>query len=139
MTVRSQSPFGASDRDRRNGLAIVVWSLTWMVLLVGVDVALGREWITSRPIVIAAIAAVALVGIGWLLAYRRFLHDTDELMRKIQLDALAWTAGIAVVASFAYGLLAEAGIFEETSLSDVTVVMAATYIISVLAGLRRYS
>jgi len=36
-------------------------------------------------------------GLAWLFsAYLRFLRDCDELERRVELDALAWAAGITL-------------------------------------------
>ena len=43
-----------------------------------------------------------LVGVGWIVAFTRFLPTLDELQRKIMQDALAVTLGAAWVVGFGY-------------------------------------
>lgn len=49
--------------------------------------------------------------LAWLFAhYLRFLRECDELERRIELDALAWAAGIVLQAAMAAMLLLDAGL-----------------------------
>lgn len=136
----SQKPsWTATETDRRNQRLIVAWSLAWVLPFLGVSYAIENEWIgTGSPAIIATVA-VTLLGLGALFAFHRFLRDTDELMRKIQLDALALTVGIGLVSGFSYSLLERAGVVAETGIMILIMVMVVTYIISVVVGLRRYA
>jgi fluoride ion exporter CrcB/FEX len=129
----------ASEKDRRNQRQIVFWSLAWIVPFLFVDLAVSNDWIESDAFAIVGTLAVTILGVGLLLAFRRFLKDADELRRKIELDALALTVGVGVVAGFSYSLLESAGLIDKAELMNLVVVMAATYVISVNVGLRRFA
>ena len=47
-----------------------------------------------------------------VVAYRRYLGETDELRRKIEVDALALAFGVGLVGAFSYVLLERAGAVE---------------------------
>ncbi len=72
-----------------------------------------HEWATHQtalafPLRIT-IALAPVVCLAWMFAcYLRFLRDCDELERRIELDALAWAAGIGVLAAMAALLLLDA-------------------------------
>jgi len=56
-----------------------------------------------------ALAPVACMV--WMFAcYLRFLRDCDELERRIELDALAWAAGIGLIAALAAIFVLDAGL-----------------------------
>jgi hypothetical protein len=129
----------ASETDRKNQRRITTWSLGWVLPFLVADTAIENGWIDNGVSAIAATIGVTILGIGTLLAYRRFLRDADELMRKIQLDALALTVGVGVVAGFSYSLLETADIVAQAETMNLIVIMAATYIISVVVGQRRYA
>ena len=55
------------------------------------------------------VALAPVVMMAWLFVqYLRFLRDCDELERRIELGALAWAAGISMLASMAAILLLDA-------------------------------
>ena len=50
-------------------------------------------------------------AMAWMFAcYLRFLRDCDELERRIELGAVAWAAGIGLLAAMAAMLLLDAGV-----------------------------
>jgi len=135
----AQKHWTASEKDRRNQRQIVLWSQAWIGPFLFVDLAVTHGWIESDTFAIVATLAVTVLGIGLLLAFRRFLKDADELRRKIELDALAMTVGVGIVAGFSYSLLESAGLIDKAELMNLVVVMAATYVITVIVGLRRFA
>ena len=65
---------------------------------------------TGVPTEVRMLVALApVVMMAWLFVqYLRFLRDCDELERRIELGALAWAAGISMLASMAAILLLDA-------------------------------
>ncbi|HSD15793.1 MAG TPA: hypothetical protein VLC71_00850 [Thermomonas sp.] len=58
-----------------------------------------------------AFALAPVLAMAWMFAvYLRFLRDCDELERRIELDALAWAAGIGLLAVLTAMLLLDAGV-----------------------------
>lgn len=71
-----------------------------------------------------------------LRAFLRFFHRSDELQRRIQLEAFALSFGITCVVTFSYGLLEYAG-FPALNWTWVPAFMIALWGIgSVIATLR---
>lgn len=103
------------------------------------NLAIENDWIGSDALALAATIGVTVLGMGVLLAYHRFLSTADELMRKIQLDALALTVGVGVVSGFSYTLLESAGIVAEAEAMTLIMVMVVAYIAAVVVGQRRFS
>jgi uncharacterized membrane protein len=139
MNATKNSHWTATERDRRNQRNIIYWSLAWIVPFLGTNLAITNEWIEGDALALAATAGVTGLGLGVLLAYRRFLSNADELMRKIQLDALALTVGVGVVSGFSYTLLERAEIVTEADAMTLIMVMVVTYIIGIVVGLRRFA
>ena len=87
-----------------------VWPSVAFVALVAL-----HEWASRQPGLSASLrTAVALAPVlvmAWMFAaYLRFLRDCDELERRIELDALAWAAGIGLLGALAASLLLDAGV-----------------------------
>lgn len=128
-----------TERDRKNQRHIIFWSMAWILPFLAVNVAIKNDWIGSDALALAATIGVTGLGLGVLLAYRRFLSNADELMRKIQLDALALTVGVGVVSGFSYTLLETAGIIADAEAMTLIIVMVVTHITGIVVGLRRFA
>lgn len=86
----------------------------WPSLLL-VAMAMLHEWATRQPGMAPAWRIAFALGpvlcVGWVFAcYLRFLRDCDELERRIELDALAWAAGLGFLGAWAAIFLLDAGV-----------------------------
>lgn len=100
--------------------------------------ALKWDWVTGavpRLAVALVPTLVAAVAIGW---YVRFLRRTDELMRKIHLEALALGVGAVFLFTTGYRLLERAGA-PRLDVSDPVAVLAVGWSVGILLGTRRYA
>lgn len=127
------------DVDHKSQRQFILWTAAWVVPFVGVSLAMRNDWITNDALAVVAIVGVTILGLGTLLAFRQFLNNTDELMRKIQLDALALAVGAGVVSSFSLSLLERAKIVADAEPTTVVLVMSVAYVVGVVAGLRRFA
>ena len=73
-----------------------------------------------------------------ILAYKRFLKELDEMERKIQLDALALSIGVTLVAFGGVSILEKAGMVPELEASHLIVLIALTYMAGIIVGRIRY-
>ena len=100
---------GLSPALRRYYRASLLPSLLFIAL------AALHEWAARQaglalPVRLGFALAPALC-LAWMFAcYLRFLRDCDELERRIELDALAWAAGISMLASMAAVFVLDAGL-----------------------------
>jgi hypothetical protein len=89
----------ATQRDRRNKVAHIRWSLLLAASVVGSAVML-RTGLASNVALKSAIIALPLaLMVPWLRAFLRFLREADELVRRIHIEGAA--AGFW--AGFAFG------------------------------------
>ncbi len=129
----------ATERDRKNQRLIVIWTLAWVIPFLVADAVIDNGWIENDLATYAIVSVVTLIGVAVLFAFGRFLRQADELMRKIQLDALALTVGVGIVAGFSYTLLAGAGLVDQAEAMTLVMIMTITYVVGVIAGYRRYA
>ena len=105
----------------------------WPSLLF-IALAVLHEWAARRsglalPLRIGFALAPALC-LAWMFGfYLRFLRDCDELERRIELDALAWAAGISILATMAALFVLDAGLAAWPA-SQVTAVIGLLLICS---------
>lgn len=82
---------------------LVLWTVAWAATLALAKFGPAMLGNAAQPAVGWAAVAVNLgVGVGWIVAFIRFLRAVDELQRKILQDALAITLGAGWVVGFAY-------------------------------------
>jgi hypothetical protein len=127
-----------TEADRRNQYRFLLWTAAWGVSFLGAtwllrasDVRLDgwAVWtVAIAPNVLAVVAGAT---------YVRFLREADELIRKIQLEALAIGFAAALLIGIGSTLLERAGA-PEVGVGDLTVIMMVAFALGQLIGLQRY-
>lgn len=130
-----------TERDRRNQRQILYWAAAWMGLWLAANLAIDRALLPETPLVAALLAFVpAIFGLGALRAYWRYLHEADELLRKIELDALALAFGFALLSSLTCWILGLMGYLDlDGLLMWITSLMLVVYSLAVVVGQLRYA
>ena len=118
--------------------ALAIWTVAWLATLAVARFGPELLWDVEQQAVSWAVVVVnLLVGAGVIIAFTRYLGKADELDRKIMLDALAVTLGIAWVTGFAYVVAHAAGLIT----IDIAALLAApgvVFAIAVVGGRIRY-
>jgi hypothetical protein len=79
------------------------------------------------------------MAVAMIVANVKYLSNLDELQRKITMDAMGITLGIGLIAGIAYEQLEDIKLISyEPEISHLIMLMAVTYIISILIGNRKY-
>ncbi|BDZ66345.1 hypothetical protein [Agromyces mangrovi Wang et al. 2018] len=137
--MASEQSSGAARQWSATGW-LFAWTLAWLVSLAvarfGPELVWGENAIAGW----IAVGANLAVGVGWIIAFRRYLRSIDELQRKIQQDALGITLGIGWIVGFASFVAADAGLLPGGGL-DVAVFTAGlglVYLLAVGIGMVRY-
>jgi hypothetical protein len=125
-------------RDRRNLRRFAFWASLWALSFLTSTLGIKRAWWPSAGM-FGAVAVTALLGLVAVLLYRRFLLETDELRRKIEVEALALAFGVGLFGGLAGWLLVVGDAVRGTDLIFVFLAMFLTHGASVLVGRRRYS
>jgi hypothetical protein len=126
-----------TETDRKNSNRFTGWTFAWAVSFVGATLVLKAGLVPEGAASWAVALAPDVLGLAALLAYVRFLRQTDELMRKIQLEGLAVGFGVGVVFAMGYRLLERAGA-PDLDINDVVLVMLLAWVVGQLVALRRY-
>ena len=125
-------------RDARNQRRFTLWMLAAGLAYLGATAAL--RWRASLP---AALPWI-LSGLAWVLAFQAirryviFLRQADELLRRIQTEALALGFGAGAVVSLLYPLLEMLGAPKLGGTAAALVMMLA-WSAGTWLGTRRYS
>ena len=125
---------------KQKTINLVLWTGAW--LLTTALAAFGSKYIWEYDTILSLAAALlnVVVGLGMVWANKRHLDGLDELMRRIQLEAMAISFGLTLVVGLSYEQLAQIQIISyEPEFSQMVIFMALTYVISVFFGNRKYS
>ena len=126
-------------RTKKNTVQLGLWTGAWV--LTTALAAFGPKffWEFNTPLTILGVLINLGIGFGMILANKRHLNGLDELMRKIQLEAMAISLGVGLVCGLSYELLEDIKLITfEPEVSHLIILMAITYIGGVIAGNRRY-
>lgn len=127
----------AMHRENTRGLA--AWTAAWVVTMAIAVFGARFAWPESDALKLVTILVNVAVGFGMIAANKRHLDGLDELERKVQLEAMAFTLGVGLVLGFAYSTLDITNVIAaDAEISFLLVVMALTYFAGVIVGLRKY-
>lgn len=86
-------------------------ALAGYLLLMGLSLVLLLQ--IEGPLLRAMVALLPMLPMGWMaVAMIRVVRDSDELERRIELQALTFAAMLLCTATFALGLLGAAGVLQ---------------------------
>jgi hypothetical protein len=83
---------------------LAVWTALWVISLALATFGSTLLWESSLLSVLAVLVNLAM-GVGMIVANIRYLKSLDELLQRIQLQAMALALGIGVVAGLSYSVL----------------------------------
>jgi hypothetical protein len=119
---------------------LVLWTFAWAATVALAK--FGPQLLWDPPQRVASWAAVAVnlaVGIGWIVAFTRFLRALDELQRKIMQDALAVTLGVGWILGFAYVVTDDASLVaRDVDIAVLPVLMGVVFVVAFVVGKIRY-
>lgn len=125
-------------KQKQNTKKLAMWTLAWVISLALVSFSTLLPWHSDTYVIMATLANLA-IGFGMVWANRTYLKDLDELQKKIQLDAMAATLGIAVVVGLSYSLLEVNKIIGfHAEISHIVFLIGITYSIGIAVGVKRY-
>jgi hypothetical protein len=129
---------GMTERDRRNARTTNYWLFAWMVVFVGTSFGIKGGQLETGPLAWIAITASTVIGLVVVHYYMRFLREADELLRKIQMEALAIGFGAAFIGTFTMSLM-ERLRGQAFDIGDLFLLMVIFYMIGIFTGMRRYA
>jgi hypothetical protein len=112
---------------------LMIWTAAWVL-----TVAISKFGLI--PFTLLALLLNVGVGMGMIWANIRFLNGQDELMRKVQHEAMGISLGVAVVGGIALSLSNSSTLVPfEAQISHLVLLIGLTYILSLVINMRRYA
>lgn len=126
-----------TPRDRRNLWRANGILFVWMTCLLGSTFLIRSKIVADGPLGWALAVLPSIAGVFAVVAFARFLDQTDDLQRAIHLQALAIGMGAAFVAWPSYRLFERLGVSVD-DWPDVAVLIAVFYMFGILYARWRY-
>jgi len=110
------------------------WVLTTALATFGPEFLWSARWLT-----LTAILVNLGIGLGMIRSNIRYLKVIDEMMQKIQLEAMGLALGVGVVAGLSYSMLDSTDLISgHAEIGFVVLLMGLIYLVSVIIGTQRY-
>jgi len=139
MTPLKQPGSTYKSRTRANVLRLFRWNAAW--LAASALMALGPKFLWNKAplFTLVAVAFDIAVGIGMVLANKDYLADLDELQRKVQLNSMGITLGVALIAGVPFTVMDKYHLIPfHADIAFMLIIMSLTFAISNLYGTRHY-
>jgi hypothetical protein len=126
--------------QRRNTVNLAIWTFAWVASVALVTFGGMFLWDDNTLLTSLAIIVNIGLGIGMIIANRRFLLDSDELMKKLHLEAMSLTLGLVLIFGIAYSLMDQRNIIPfDAEIGHLVIFMSLSYMASLFFLRSRYS
>jgi uncharacterized protein YacL len=124
---------------RRHTVRLAYWTLAWLITMAIATFGPQFMWAEASALTIVAIAFNLLMGFGMIWANKEHLKSLDELQRRIHLEAMGIALGVGLVVGLAYSNLDISNVIgADAEISHLVILVALTYLASVIIGTRKY-
>src|SRR4051794_35449537 len=93
------------SRTRANVIRLFRWTGAWGAATM--LMALGPKFLWDKALVftLLAVGLDVAVGVGMILANKKYITELDELQRKVQLNSTGITLGVAFIAGVPFSVM----------------------------------
>ena len=124
---------------KKTTLNLAYWTGAWVLTLALVSFGPKFIWDENSTLTIIGILVNLAIGIGVIFANKKHLNSLDELQRKIQLEAMALTLGVAVIFGLSYSMLDITNLISyDAEISHLVILIGLTYLGGTIIGNLRY-
>ena len=125
--------------SRKTTLNLALWTACWLLSLALATFGPRFIWEENSTLSIIAILINLAIGIGVIFANKKHLNSLDELQRKIQLEAMGVTLGVAVIFGLSYSMLDITNLINyDAEISHLVILIGLTYLAGTIIGSLRY-
>lgn len=135
-TPKASADWEAHKHRRLTRLAL--WSAAYIAATLLATVGPHLLW-QAKALTVLAILLSLGAGLGMLVANIRQLDTLDELMRKVQLEAMAIALGVGIIGGIAYSLLDTENVIRgDAQIGYLIILIGLMYLVAARAGYRRF-
>lgn len=139
MDNQNAKPGSWAAKTAKNTVYLACWTAAWVATMAVATFGPILVWPDNVTLTVLMIAANLAIGVGMIHANKRHLQGLDEMQQRIQLEAMALSLGVGLVAGLGYSMLDIANVIPfDAEISHLVILMGLTYGAAVVAGLKRY-
>ena len=130
---------GYQSRIRTSTIRLAQWNGAWLAATA--LMAFGPKFLWNKTLVftLLAVGLDVAVGIGMILATKKYILGLDELQQKVYLNALAITVGVAVIVGIPFSVMDTYHVIPfKADIAHLVILMGLTFGVSVAYGSWRY-
>lgn len=128
-----------SKRTKKTTARLATWTILWILTVTLPAFGPPLIWGEHDLINLLAILLNVGVGIGMIIANIQHLKTQDEMMQKIQLEAMGISLGVAIVGGIAYSMMDATNLIPyDAEIGGLVALIGLTYLISVYVNIWRY-
>ena len=123
----------------KNSKELKIWTLAWTLSMAIATFGPQFLWNEESIGTLLAIIVNLILGIRMILANRKFINGGDELQKKIQLESLGLTLGLAVIVGLSYSLIDQMNLISgNAEISVLVLFIGITYFVTMTINNRKY-
>ncbi len=125
---------------KKNVRRLAAWTWSWVATMAIASFGPKYIWDDHTVLTVLAVLVNLTNGVLMIAANRDLFNNFDELERKIHLESLALTLGLAVVVGLSFSLLESTNLISyNAEISHLVLFIGITYLIIVGINTKRYS
>lgn len=118
---------------------LALWTAAWLVSTAIAVFGSIFIWESNPMLSSFFILVNVAVGLGMVLANIRYIMSLDEMLQKIQLQAMGITLGVTLIAGIAYSIADITNVIsQDAEISFLVILMGLTYIITSVILNKKY-
>jgi hypothetical protein len=130
---------GYQSRIWTSILRLATWGGAWVGTCALMKFGPKFLWNKASVFTPLAVGLNVCVGIGLILAQKKYVAELDELQRKIYLNALAITVGVALIVGVPYSVMDTYDMIPfHANISHLLMIMSLAFLVSFAHGTWRY-
>ncbi|MHB1148248.1 MAG: hypothetical protein ACYC01_11730 [Lutibacter sp.] len=125
---------------KKNLYQLAAWTWSWVATMAIASFGPKYIWDDHTVLTTFAVSVNFANGILMIVANRNLYNNFDELERKIHLESLALTLGLAVVVGLSFSLLESTNLIAfKAEISNLVLFIGVTYLVCVFVNTKRYA
>ncbi len=127
------------NAQKRKIKHLAFWTGLWVASMAFAVFGPKLLWDQLKFYSLIGIAINMGIGIKMIIANMQYINGLDELHKKIHMEAMAITLGVAVVFGLSFSLLDITNIIPfDAEISFLIMLIGVTYLVGVFVGNRKY-
>ena len=127
------------SRTRTNVMRLFYWNGAWGAATALMAFGPGFLWHRALRLTLLSVGLDVAVGVGMILANKKYIAELDDLQRKVQLNSMGITLGVALIAGTPISVMEGYHMIPfHSNVAFLLILMGLTFVVSNLYGTWRY-